>query len=158
MGFNAADAVPKLEWDFTKYVAKAKGVSPEPSSEALYEFNTATRNLIQATIRSKKALALKEAEKLNDRSKEEKAAEVDRWAEMDLEEGMQAIFNELAEVISSEEVQIVARKQAALVAAVFRDCPTAEQILQLPGRVQAAYFGWVAGQLMSPEYGAAVTS
>lgn len=159
MGFNAAEAVTALEWDFTKYLGpKAKGVSPEPSSDALYEFNMDTRQRIEATIRSKKALAIKEAERLGGKSLEEKQTEVERWAAMSLEEGMAAVFDELAAIAPPEDIQKVTKQQADAVAKVFQDCPSAEQILALPGRVQAAYFGWVAGQLMGPELGAAGTS
>lgn len=159
MGFNAADAVPALEWDFTKYAGKdAKGVSPEPSSDALYDFNVRTRNLIESTIRTKKAQALREAEKLYGRSLEEKEAEIARWAEMTIDEGTEVLFQELTAIAPSDEAQELSRKQAELVAGVFQNCPSAEQILALPGRVQAAYFGWVSGQLMSPEFGAAGTT
>lgn len=159
MGFNADEAVPKLEWDFTKYCGPdAKGVSPEPSSDALYDFNVQTRNLIDATIRTKKALALKEAERLNGRSKEEKEAEVTRWAAMSLDEATAAVFDELAAILPTKEAKQLGERQARLVAETLQDCPSAEQILGLPGRIQAAYFGWVAGQLMSPEFGAAGTS
>lgn len=159
MGFNATEAVPKLDWDFTAYCGpSAKGTSPEPSSDALYEFNMRTRNLIDATIRTKKALALKEAERLNARSQEDRDADLDRWAAMSMDEAMAAVFDELAAIVPSEEARLVGKRQAELVAETLQNCPTADQILALPGRIQAAYFGWVAGQLMSPELGAAGTS
>lgn len=158
MGFKAEDAVPKLEWDFTAYVPDAKGVSPEPSTEALLQFNLSMRALAEAELRVKKSMALQEADKLNDRSNEEKQAEVERWASMDFEGGAIEVLAELARFVSVEEGVRIARRQAELVAKLLQDSPTADQIMQLPMRVRTAYMGWTAGQLMDPELGAAGTS
>lgn len=158
MGFNADKATAKLEWDFTKYVPGAKGVSPEPANLALLQFNLRVRTLVEAEMRRKKSAAMQEADKLNERTSEEKAAEVERWATMDLESGMVEVFNQLALVVPAEEGEALSLKQAELVAEVFHDCPSVDQIMALPGRVRAAYFGWVVGQLMDPELGAVATT
>lgn len=157
MGFKAEDAVPKLEWDFTAYVSGAKGVSPEPSTDALLEFNLSMRALAEAELRVKKSMVLMETDKLNERSKEEKQAEVERWASLDFEGGSIEVLAELAQFVSVEEGVRLARRQAELVAKLLQDCPTADQIMGLPMRIRTAYMGWVAGQLMDPELGAADT-
>jgi hypothetical protein len=157
MGFDAAEAVPKLEWDFTKY-GGGSGISPEPSTEMLLEFNVQSRNLMDGFVRIKKAKAIQEIEKLNGRSHEDKMAEVNRWADMGWQEAAEAAFQELALIAPTKEGIEIAHQQAILVAQVFADCPSVEQIEKLPGRVKAAYFGWVAGQLINPESEAVVTN
>jgi hypothetical protein len=157
MGFKADDAVPKLEWDFTKYVAGAKGVSPEPSNMALLSFSVKMQSLGASELRTKKAQAQQEADKLTNQSPEEKAAEVKRWAAMDPEVGPAEVLAELMEFVSPKEGERIALEQAKLVAEVFDNCPSVEQIMGLPGRIRMAYIGWVAGQLMNPEFVAAGT-
>lgn len=156
MGFDAANAVPALDWDFTRYKG-GKGTSPEPSSEALVKFVTEYRNAVEAMLRSKKALAVKEAEKLEGKSAEEKRAEIERWASMDWQEGVVALADEMASLAPPSEVLALFEHQVKMVAEVLQDIPSVEDINKLPGRVKLAYLGWIAGQLMSPEAGAAGT-
>lgn len=158
MGFKADDAVPKLEWDFTKYVAGAKGVSPEPSNMALLSFSIRMKSLGESELRTKRSQALLAAKELDGRSAEEKHAEVERWAAMDPGVGPAEILAELMEYVPPEEGERIATEQAKLVAEVFDNCPTVDQIMALPGRIRMAYIGWVAGQLMNPEFGAAGTN
>lgn len=158
MGFKADEAVSKLEWDFTAYVPGAKGTSPEPSTEALLEFNLSMRALAEAEVRVRKSQMMQEAERLNGRSKEDKLAEVERWAALSSEAGTAEILDELVSIVSIEDGVRLARRQADLVSGVLQNCPTADQIMGLPMRVRSAYMGWIAGQLMSPELGAVGTN
>ena len=154
-GFTAEDAVPKLEWDFTKYVDGAKGISPEPSNLSILNFNLNMRALADAEIRIKKAQVSQEAQRLSGLSDEEKKAESERWAGLDLEVGAAEALDELVKIVPAEEGERLQLKQAELVAKLLQDSPSQDQIMGLPGRVRAAYFGWIYGQLMSPEFGAA---
>lgn len=157
-GFKADDAVPKLEWDFTKYVSGAKGVSPEPGNLALLQFNMRMRSLVDAERRIVTAQLTKETQKAEGASKEEKQALLDRWATMDLDAGATVSLDELAAIMPAEEGERLHRKQAELVAELLQNSPSVDQIMGLPGRIRQAYFGWIAGQLMDPEFGAAGTS
>jgi len=154
--FDAAKAVPTLDWDFRPYV-EASGTSPEPTSEALYEFLVDYRNLVEGATRTKSALAVKEAERMRNLSPEEKEAEVERWASMTWQEGAEVLFDELSKIAPSKEILEFSDKQAELVDRVFQSCPSKEQINALPGRIKAAYFGWVQGELTNPEHVAADT-
>jgi hypothetical protein len=155
--FKADDAVPKLEWDFTKYVSGAKGVSPEPSNIALLTFNMNMSALVDAERRIKMAQVKKAVDEANDRSKEEKEAELDRWAVLDLVDGTAEVLAEMMLILPADEGEKLNRKQADLVSGLLQDSPNVDQIMGLPGRVRNAYFGWIAGQLMDPEFGAAGT-
>jgi hypothetical protein len=152
--FKAEDAVPKLEWDFTHWVPGAKGISPEPSNMALLAFNAEMRALVDAETRIKKAQIVLAMEKAGGLSDEEKKAELDRWASLDLAEGTAEALEEVLAILPPEEGEKLNQKQAALVAGLLNDCPSVDQIMGLPGRVRQAYFGWIAGQLMDPEFGA----
>lgn len=158
MGFKADSAVPKLDWDFTKYVPGAKGTSPEPSNLNLLRFNIQMRSLTEAEARRFKSMALREQDKLTGMSAEERQADIEKWAAIDPEGGTAEVIAELMAIVPPEEGERIAGEQAKLVAEVFQDCPSVEQIMALPGRIRLAYVGWVVGQLMSPEFGAVDTS
>lgn len=157
-GFNAAEAVPKLDWDFTKYVKGAKGCSPEPSADALYEFNAQYRTLVEGVVQSKKAAAILESKRTGKLSEEDAEAEMRRWAAMSWEEAAAELNRQMADVAPPSEIVEVSNRQAELIAEVLQHNPSADQIKALPGRIRAAYFGWVVGQLLSPEYGAVATN
>lgn len=150
MMFDAGNAVPKLEYDFTRYKG-GKGVSPEPSTESLAEFAREWRTMIEAIVRVKKSLALSEASKLEGRPAEEKMAEVELWAAMDWREAQAILGDELTALSPPAETIELSEKQAELCARVFDNVPSVEDILKLPGRVRTAYYGWVVGQLLDPE-------
>jgi len=153
--FKAEDAVPKLEWDFTRWVPDAKGVSPEPSNMALLAFNAEMRALVDAEARIKKAQIILAMERSGGLSDEEKKAELDRWANLGLAEGTAEALEEVLAILPPEDGEKLNEKQAVLVAGLLNGCPSVDQIMGLPGRVRQAYFGWIAGQLMDPEFGAA---
>lgn len=56
MGFDAADAVAELEYDFTKYVPGAKGTTPEPSTEQVRAMQRALRVLFKLDAKDPMAL------------------------------------------------------------------------------------------------------
>jgi hypothetical protein len=158
MGFKASEAVPKLEWDFTEYVPGAKGVSPEPSNLSILNFNLNIRSLVDATRRIKTAQVEQSVAKANGATKEEKEAELAKWSALDLEKATLEVLDEMTQIVPAAEGEEIQRKEAKLVAELLQDCPSEEQIMGLPGRVRQAYFGWIAGQLMDPEFGAAGTN
>src|SRR3954468_15373515 len=110
--FKADDAVPKLEWDFTKYVSGAKGVSPEPSNIALLTFNMNMSALVDAERRIKMAQVKNAVDEANERSKEEKEAELDRWAVLDLVDGTAEVLAEMMLILPADEGEKLNRKQA----------------------------------------------
>lgn len=67
MGFDAADAVAELEYDFTKYVPGAKGTTPEPTTEQVRVMQRKLRMLFRLDAKDPMALtkhlaAMSEAE------------------------------------------------------------------------------------------------
>lgn len=157
MGFKADDAVPALEWDFRPFV-DAHGVSPEPSNKAIYQFNQQFRSTVDAVLRVKKALIQQEIKKLEGRPPEELEAELAKWAKLEWQEATDLMLTEISSVMPSEEVLAIADRQCELVAELLQNCPTKEQISGLPGRIKAAYLGWIVGQVMSPELAAVDTN
>lgn len=162
MGFTAENAVVSLDWDFTKYAGpNAKGVTPEPSYEALTKFLTSYNNLVEATKRVAIARIEKERAELKNQTAGERAAFLERWAAMTWEEGADELDRETAEAMNRAEstslTEGFARRAAELVEELSQGSPTADQIMALPGRVRTAYFGYLTGVLGDPEAWSVVT-
>lgn len=138
MGFDASNAVAALDWDFTAFGA-GQGTSPEPSDEMIERYKRKQMRLATAVV-EQVALTQKQIE-ADDK-------EVQIVNTLPLKEALSAI----ASLDGDSELNTLAIRQLAqIVAEVLSDKPTADQILALPSRVRAAFFGWVAGQLLDPK-------
>lgn len=124
MGFNAETAVSTLDWDFSKFVADAKGVTPEPSSDQAEAFLAAMRDLAAEADATDDG----ERETLTDQQAAERLASM-----------------------SSEKMRALSEKLIGSVADVCSNCPTREQITALPYRQQQAFFGYIYGQILNPQ-------
>lgn len=118
--FNAAEAVEDLEYDFTKYVDGCVGVVPEPSSDQMDAFFKS----LQDTAKSVKGL----------RTKVQKAKEEDMS-----DEEMQALLDEMDDIQFGDFTQ----KMVEAAGEVCSNQPSAEQIGQLPHRVQQSFLKWL---------------
>lgn len=157
MGFNAQEAAPDLSYDFTRYHG-GKGTSPEPSNEKLITFTRKYRAYMEALLRQARAKATEEQERLQCMSGDEAKARMLQWAKMSHEELAEAAWDEMVSALSDEEQLKRVREMADMIAEVFDNIPTADDIMKLPAITKSAYFGWVVGQLLDPESGAAGTS
>lgn len=136
MGFNAADAVEPLGWDFTKFGGTA-GDTPEPSIDQIGEFwkgygayMRAQRDRIQ-----KYTDRLTEIEKIQDASKRQEAL-----AEAEAEyEAMQAGV-----------VEERRKQRAEIFSALCSNQPSYDEIFALPGRILDAYESYLLDE-MSPK-------
>lgn len=156
-GFKADEAVEKLEWDFTRYNG-GRGVSGEPSHEALVRFQRKYGAFVEALRRYGQAIQLREQKRLDAMSEEERRAELERLAASSFEDLRAEAWEQGMALLPDEERAGRVREMTEMVAEVFENNPSVEQIEKLPGRVRAAYFGWVVGQLINPESGAVGTN
>lgn len=157
MGFKAQEAVVPLDWDFRPHV-DAHGTTPEPTNEQIMRFVSRFRGRVDAVRRKALAKLQEEQELAKGRSEEELDAERARWATIDWPEGLALIEAELKSDEQVEQGEELAKQLAVDVEKLTNGCPSAEQIMQLPGRIRAAYFGWIVGQLTNPESWAADTN
>lgn len=156
MGFKAQEAVSALDWDFNPWV-KARGTTPEPSNREITTF-IRDYNLLLESVRRTQLAKLDKAKSEINESEEvagNREQELARWAEMSWEQGLEALEAEL-EAENQGDGEELALKLAEMVAKVAHDTPTVDQIMGLPGRIRAAYFGWFVGQ-MRPEHLTGVT-
>lgn len=150
MGFDAGTAVEALDWDFTKYNA-GSGTSPEPSSKEIDRFFRKQQMLISALQRVKGAMVKKELERNQGLSGKEALAELNRWAEMSVEDAIEILADEVEALIPLDELEKYTRRMAELVGELTHNCPSAEQIMKVPHRIRAIYFQWLGEQLSNPE-------
>lgn len=72
------------------------------------------------------------------------------WASLrDLTEA--ATNDDAMKKLASDAAPEIATKMAALFGSLCQECPSTEQILELPYRKRQAFYGWVVGQLANPE-------
>jgi hypothetical protein len=133
MGFDAAEATPDLDWDFSKYGA-GSGVTPEPSEVQINRFTRQLQEVTQTPDRLKAATSTRttstRAKKYN----------------------LQAALDVIRNVDGGDDDAIaLSHELSVVIAAVCSDSPTASQIDKLPFRVRMAYFGWVVGQFTDPK-------
>ena len=157
MGFDAKEAAPDLTYDFSRY-GGGKGTSPEPSNEALIVFTRKYRSYVDAFHRQMKAKMLAEKERLDAMTEADVKAEMLRLADLPFEELSAQVFDEQATAVPTADQLKRVREMCEMIAEVFQDIPTADDIEKLPALTKARYFGWVVGQLLSPELEAAATS
>lgn len=156
MGFKADDAVPKLEWDFKPWV-DASGVSPEPSSIAQFTFIQNYNNTLEGARRKAMALAAVDAEKHKEMPTEALRAELETWSKYSWAEAIEESGRLLDGILGKDATEELNQRVANLIGEVTENCPSAEQVMSLPGRVRSAYIGWLVGQLSDPEFLTAVT-
>lgn len=122
--FNAAEAVEELEYDFEKYISGCKGTIPEPTSKQMETFF----NSMQDVAKEVKSL----------RSRVQKAK-----TEEDLsDEEMQQIVEEMDSLNFGDYT----KKMNAAAGELCSNQPSAEEIDQLPHRVQQSFLQWLMGE------------
>lgn len=156
MGFNAAEVVPKLEYDFRPHV-NAHGVTPEPSGEKQAEFVTRFHNLMLSIQRVGMARIEAERERVDKLTEEERQAQLDQWAGLSWDQALAMIEADSNVNQDMGDPETSARQMAELVEEMSAGAPSADEIMQLPGRIRSAYFGWIVGQLSDPELWAAAS-
>lgn len=155
MGFKAEEAVPALEWDFRPYV-DAHGTTPEPSNDAINRYVTKWRQHMEAASKTLQAQLDQQEERDKKLTEEELQAQREKWAGLSWEDGVAILEQEDGD--QTERALELVRRIAAEVERLSSGCPTAAQVMELPGRVRAKYLGWLLGQLTNPEASAAGTS
>ena len=154
-GFNAGRHVEPIEWDFTDFVPGAKGISPEPSTQAIERYHRASRNLAEAMMRIQSAAVDQEVSRQKELSPEQALEQVRKWGQMSLDQALQVLDQEMADDLP-QSLELITR-YAELVDEVTNGCPNAQQIMGLPHRIRGAFFGWFTRQLIDPELVAAGT-
>lgn len=132
MGFNAAEVLEPLDYDFTSFNGPdgkplPKGTVPEPSSGA-----------VKAYFRAMKDLA-KEARRFKDIEK--KLGNIDEISDEELAERM-ATVDEAEE--GADELQ---RNQKVALAGLCSDNPSLEVLEALPFRIFMAFNKWLIGEI-----------
>jgi hypothetical protein len=135
VGFNAADEVDVLDYDFTAFVPNVKGVTPEPSMGKIRHY--------QKTMK----LAVREPYVESARRKEAGQSEL---TAAELDEVLSGARDEEAEKILNDIIEATAD--------VCSNKPTAAQIRKLPYRVQQHFLGYIAGKFLSGEASTPVTT
>lgn len=149
MGFDAESVVEPMDWNFSKFGA-GKGTIPEPSDIEVERFLKKYQVLISQTLRSAERRAIEQL----DTAINEAAGDEDRL--LTLEESV-AVMGRIDsnELISSSEASDALLE---LFATITKGQPSKEQMLALPHRIRAAFYGWVMGQLTNPDFSAAVAT
>lgn len=155
MGFVAGSSVEPLEWDFSAYGA-GKGVSPEPTSQQIEQFNKRWYNLVQALVALRNALVAAEQDRNEELSPEQAKQKLLEFSGMDLDMALQRLDQELSEARLPDQLEVIT-KMAQLIAETTGDCPSVEQIMKLPHRPRTMFFGWFVQELTDPEGVAAGT-
>ena len=125
--FDAGAVVEALDYDFTKAGVKAKGVVPEPTDAAIGRFLDGLKGIY---------------------------AEAQKTLTADLPEGaspdeMLAALNQLS---GDSFVKFMA-DTAGLFGELCSSKPDKDTLLALPLRVRVAFYGWIQGEVISPEAG-----
>ena len=134
MGFNAADVIPELDWNFEKY-GQGKGTVPEPSDKMIEE---ALRAMAEASAALYKKLGLERPAEMT----EEKINEV------------LAAFPEDFEAIAFADLTV---KMIKIFAKLCGNQPSATQLKAIPFRARQAFFLWLMKELR-PEAGGGDTT
>lgn len=133
MGFDAAEAVAPLDYDFSAYTngdgkPLSKGTIAEPSREQLDAFWQGRRQVLADA-----GIDLAELEGFDPLDPDSRAALAKKFAS-----------------IPDEKRKAMAPAQLKHVSAVCSGTPSEKEIEALPGRVQDAFIGWLMGMLSNP--------
>jgi hypothetical protein len=118
MAFKAQGSVSRLDWDFNPYVA-AKGTSPEPSGTAIGDYWADYLSMLRQSQQNVQEM----------QDKRNAAETVEEKRAIDTE------FDEYQKVQAKERIA----RRIDLLAKLLDNCPTAEQMADLPGRIFDAY-------------------
>ena len=127
-GFNAANIVEPLDYDFTaiKGLENVKGTIPEPTSLQVQTFLTASR---KEADRNQRDLGITgDAE---DMTKEQILAVLDK--------------------ASPSRTQAAKKREAEIFSDLCSGTPTAGQLLELPHRIMIEFAKWVTKEVLDPE-------
>ena len=123
--FNAETfGVEGLDWDFHGFGVKAKGIIPEPSDHAIGQFLDDLKSLYT----------------------DAKGLDLDLPDNPSAEQMMDALSQ-----VTGEKFEQFLAKMAEIFARLCSDKPTKEQLLALPMRVRAKFYGWLQSEVVRPE-------
>lgn len=125
--FDAGAVVEALDWDFTKAGVKAKGAVPEPTDAAIGRFLDGLKKLY---AEAQKSLT----------------------AELPADASPDQMLDALNQLSGDSFVKFMA-DTAGLFAELCSNKPDKETLLALPLRVRVAFYGWIQGEVISPEAG-----
>src|SRR5687768_6270365 len=130
MGFKADEVVAPLDFDFRPHVADVHGVIQEPTDKQLHAFMKGVQNILLA-------ITPKDIDVMSDQNK---------------------MLEALATMLDADNAasKALGDEVHSLCVAVCSGFPSDEQIMALPPRIRAHFYGWLTGQLVSPESSAAV--
>jgi hypothetical protein len=146
-GFDAGSIVEPMNWDFSKF-GGGSGTVPEPSDAEVERFLKKYQVLVTQTLRTAE---LNAAQQLDDAIS--KAAGTDESRLLTLQESISVMSQ-----IDSGELASSSDAVDALVdlfASICKGSPSKEQLMSLPHRIRAAFYGWLMGQLTNPDFSAA---
>jgi hypothetical protein len=145
MAFNAGEVLPDLDWDFTKF-GQGSGTTPEPSARQLRVYRKEFQSLMTAARGSL-------ANEVEARIKAVERGEVPDVISLDQALADMGQFSGDEPVVEAMEDTL-----CEMVAKVCSNTPSKEQLLGLPMRIRLAFFGWLNGQLLDPNFVPTVTS
>lgn len=130
--FDAASVVEPLDWDFTKFVDGAKGITPEPNEKLLAEFIRDVANLTSDVAKERKGLS-------EDASIEDVVAAV-------------------AELRTCDILEEMYERMSHIYAAVCQDSPNFDQLQGLPIRHRSAFYTYMAKELRPEVFGVGMSA
>lgn len=164
MAFKATEQVDPLDYDFRPYLDdtdiprnRHAGTVPEPTENMINEFI----HKWQLTIREITRLRLTSSTKSEDDMTEQELAD-HRAEQEEIEDTLPRTVGEALSTVRDSTVDLedsnaITDELATLTATVCQDQPNKDTIQALPGRIRAAFYGWIVGELANPEPAAAVT-
>ena len=146
MGFDSGSVVEPLDFDLSKH-GGPKGTVPEPSDRLVFRFTAQFRKVVLASISEAEKIAVEQDVPEDDDARKE------RLSKFSLRDALGIL-----DTADNETLKMLSDKMCGMVAEVCSNTPSEEQLVALPWRIKAAFFGWVVGELLVPEGSAAVTT
>ena len=128
--FDAAGLADSLEWDFGPFGVKKKGVIPEPSDRQIGDFLDGLKSLFEAS---------------RDLLPEQLAGDATP----------EAMLEAMSQVTGDKFVTMMA-DIAGLFAQLCSSKPDKDTLLEIPLRYRVTFYGWVQGEVFTPEGGTGV--
>lgn len=164
MAFKATEQVDPLDYDFRPYLDgtdiprdRHSGTIPEPTENAINEFIHKWQLTIREITRLTRTSSTKSVEDMTEQELADHRAEqeeIEATLPRTVEEALSTVRDSTVDL---EDSNAITDELATLTATVCQDQPDKDTIQALPGRIRAAFYGWIVGELANPEPAAAVT-
>lgn len=139
--FDAGNIVAAMDWDFSKFGA-GKGTIPEPSDIEMERF---LRNYTKL-MTSFSAAAIGSVSPKNGEDGEDS----DKPKILSLDEAIELMKS--VDITADYVSPKISEAMLELVLQITKGSPNREQIVSLPQRIRGAFYGWLLGQLTSPDF------